>query len=345
MTTYGHAINMALRDEMRSDESVFAYGIGVNTDGVFGTTLGLAGEFGEGRCIETPICEDALTGVALGAALAGQKPVLVHMRADFALRGMDQLVNVIAGYRQSTGGRRPVPITIRMVVGRGWGQGWQHSKSLHGMLSHIPGVNVYAPVTPSDAYHFTRRAIQDPDPVILLEHRWLYWAEGDVPGGGEDRYDIGFSVREVYGKDICIIATSWMVIESLLAAKILHDQCGIDCTVLSLDRLSTFTDKQILGIIDYVDESDGNVVIADNDWGVGGLATSLLGLISTGTRIESRATVGWPFFQCPTARRLENDFYPNAESIVCAICHGRREVPDLSDIDFYSHENVFRGPF
>lgn len=163
------AINEGLKQEMRRDPSVFVYGIGVpDHKKVFGSTQGLVEEFGAERCFDTPLCEETMTGFALGAAINGMKPVHVHIRVDFLLLAMNQLVNMISSYSYLSGGRTGIPIVIRAIVGRGWGQGAQHSKSLHSFFTHIPGLKVVAPTRPYDAKGLLISSIREPNPVIFL---------------------------------------------------------------------------------------------------------------------------------------------------------------------------------
>ena len=179
---YCGAIREAMSQEMERDERVFVYGIGVPTfSKIFGTTKGLQEKFGPDRCFDTPISEDAMTGFGLGAAIRGLRPIHVHIRVDFMLLATNQLVNMVSNYIYSTGGKLSVPLVVRAVIGRGWGQGAQHSKSLFSNFTHIPGLKVIAPTTPADAKGMLTAAIRDDNPVICFEHRWLYWAEEDVP--------------------------------------------------------------------------------------------------------------------------------------------------------------------
>src|SRR3990167_10203523 len=180
--TYKEAINEALIEEMERDENIFVYGLDVDDHKrIFGTTNNLVEKFGKKRCFSTPLSEDAMTGLALGAAISGLRPIHVHIRVDFLLLAMNQLVNMISNFRYVTGGKVKVPIVIRAIIGRGWGQGPQHSKSLFSYFTHIPGLKVVAPTTPRDAKGLLISSIRDDNPVIFFEHRWLYDISGDVP--------------------------------------------------------------------------------------------------------------------------------------------------------------------
>ena len=219
--TYKDALNLAMIQEMERDSTVFTYGIGVpDHKKIFGTTANLVEKFGEERCFDTPLSEDALTGMALGAAINGMRPILVHMRVDFSLLAMNQLINQISSFRYISNGEYKVPIVIRNIIGRGWGQGSQHTKSMQSLFAHIPGLKVVMPTTVEDAKGLTAAAIRDDNPVMIMEHRWLYFQEGEVE---EDPFvlplDKSNKIRD--GKDITIVATSWMNVEATRAADIL----------------------------------------------------------------------------------------------------------------------------
>ncbi|MGZ5926964.1 MAG: alpha-ketoacid dehydrogenase subunit beta, partial [Rhizomicrobium sp.] len=175
LTSFAQSIRDGLAVAMAADPAVICFGLGADDPkGVFGTTLDLHKQFGSDRVFDMPTSESAMTGIAIGAALNGLKPVLTHQRLDFALLSMDQLVNNAAKWRFMFGGRRSVPITIRMIIGRGWGQGPTHSQSLQAWFAHIPGLKVVMPTTAEDAKGLLLSSIFDPDPVIFLEHRWLH---------------------------------------------------------------------------------------------------------------------------------------------------------------------------
>ena len=169
---------------LAADPSVFLMGRGVpDPKGIFGTTSGLAEAHGAERVFDMPCAENAMTGVAIGAALAGMRPVMTHQRVDFALLALEQLCNQAANWRAMFAGQQTVPLTVRLMVGRGWGQGPQHSQCLHAWLAHVPGLKVVMPTTPHDAKGLLIAAIEDDDPVVFIEHRWLHGLRGEVPDG------------------------------------------------------------------------------------------------------------------------------------------------------------------
>ena len=182
--TFAEAIKEALTEAMTIDPNVICYGLGVpDPKGVFGTTMGLQEKFGSDRVFDMPTSENSMTGIGIGASLYGLRPVMTHQRLDFALLSMDQLVNNAAKWRFMFGGKRGVPLTVRMILGRGWGQGPTHSQNLQAWFAHIPGLKSSMPSTPNDAKGLLLSSIFDPDPVIFLEHRWLHNMKGNVQSG------------------------------------------------------------------------------------------------------------------------------------------------------------------
>ena len=179
--TYCQALNEAMKQEMRRDERVFVYGIDVaDHKRTFNSNQDLVEEFGPDRCFSTPLSEDAMTGFGLGAAVNGLRPIHVHMRVDFFLLCMNQLANMVAPQRFGSGGRLGAPIVIRVIIGRGWGQSFQHGKTLQSWFAHLPGILVVMPATPYDAKGMLTAAIRNENPVVFIEHRWLY----DAPDAG-----------------------------------------------------------------------------------------------------------------------------------------------------------------
>jgi len=343
--SYCQALNEAMVQEMERDPAVFVYGIGVpDHKRVFGTTNGLVERFGTERCFDTPLSEDAMTGFGLGAAINGARPIHIHIRVDFMLLAMNQLANMVSIYRYMSGGKLKVPLVIRAVVGRGWGQGCQHSKSMFSTFAHIPGLKVVMPTTPVDAKGLLISAIRDDNPVIFIEHRWLYYATDEVPEG-DYSVPIGQPNVLLAGSDITIAASSWMNIEALRVAEIMKKRHDVSVEVVDVRSVAPLEDDII---VDSVNKT-GHCIIADNDWLHCGLSAEIAARIAEkcfGNLKSPVVRIGFAHTPCPTARHLEDEFYPNAENIVRAIEKklGLSEM-DLSTEDFYSHTNRFKGPF
>jgi pyruvate dehydrogenase E1 component beta subunit len=241
------ALAMAQADAMREDPSVFVFGLDVpDHKSIFGSTKGLLNEFGSRRVFGTPLSEDAMTGAALGAAITGLRPIHVHIRVDFLLLGMNQIANMVSAIRYMSGGQLKAPMVIRAVIGRGWGQGPQHSKTLHSFFAHIPGLKVVMPSTTQDAYSLLRASIKDDNPVIFIEHRWLYDVEGEVDTSIEGR--LGESVVRRQGRDLTIVSTSWMTVEALKAAEVLARH-GIEAEVVDVRSIFPLDKETILNSV------------------------------------------------------------------------------------------------
>ena len=342
---FREAINEAIDQEMERDSNVFIYGLDVTDHKrIFGSTKGLLEKFGSERCFATPLSEDAMTGFGLGAAINGMRPIHVHIRVDFLLLAMNQLINMISCYRYMTGGKLKVPMVIRAVIGRGWGQSFQHSKSLHSFFAHVPGLKVVMPTTPKDAKGLLISAIRDDNPVIFLEHRWLYDVVGEVP---EAPFTTPLSQSNIVqsGTDLTIIATSWMVIEAMKAAEIVKRNHGISIEIIDPRTISPLDDRLIVNSV----KKTGHCIIVDYDWLNCGFSAEVSARVSEKCfdYLKSPITrIGFSETPCPSSRPLENEFYPNAIQIIRAVEKKLKlQSADLSREKFYDYENKFRGPF
>lgn len=342
--TYCQALQEAVDQEMKSNPNIIVFGVGVpDHKKIFGTTEGLLEKYGSNRVFDTPISEEAMTGFALGAAINGLTPIHIHIRVDFLLLAMNQIVNMISSLRYGSAGKLTAPLVIRAVIGRGWGQGFQHSKSLQSYFAHIPGLKVAMPTTPYDAKGLLIQSLRDQNPIIFLEHRWLYWQEGHVP---EKPYTIPFGQANVLkkGTDITIISTSWMNVEAFKAAEIL-EKSGVSVEIIDPRTIYPLDEETINNSI----KKTKRCIIADNDWTYCGFSAELA------TKIYEKnlniikspiQRIGFAPTPCPTVRILENEFYPNAINIIKAVEKELNLKPiDISNENFYSHENKFKGPF
>ncbi len=342
--SYCEALREAVVQEMDRDPSVFVYGIGVpDHKSIFGTTQGLVQRFGPERCFDTPLAEDTMTGFGLGAALNGLRPINVHIRVDFLLLAMNQLANMVSAYRYLSGGTLEVPLVIRAVIGRGWGQGFQHSKGMYSTFAHVPGLKVVLPTTPRDAKGLLTAAIRDDNPVVFVEHRWLYWQEGEVP---EEPFVLPLSGANVLreGTDVTVVATSWMNVEALKAAEILS-QRGVSVEIVDPRVIAPFDETLIVKSVNKT----RRCIVADNDWLNCGFSAEVAARVSDkcfGSLVTPVRRIGFAETPCPTARHLEDAFYPNAVDIIRTVEDMLNlDSTDLSREDFYTHERRFQGPF
>ena len=302
---------------MALDESVFLIGQGVKSPWYVGnTTTGLLEKFGPERVIDTPVSENAVTGAAIGAAIAGMRPIVVHPRMDFMLYAMDPIINQAANWHYMFGGNSSVPVVIWGIINRGGEQAAQHSQALHALFAHIPGLKVVMPSTPYDAKGLMISAIKDENPVVYIDERWLYTMEGDVP---EEIYSvpIGKGVIRKKGKDITLVALSYMLYESIKASNHLEKE-GIDVEVIDLRSIKPL-DKNLL--LESVKKT-GRLVIADGGWKTCGFAAEISALVCENIFDYLKVPiirVTLPDTPAPASSALERYYYPNSKDIVRAI--------------------------
>jgi pyruvate dehydrogenase E1 component beta subunit len=265
-------------DAMKQDQKSIIMGLGVtDPKGVFGTTFGLAESFGTERVIETPTSENAMTGIGVGLAISGHRTILVHQRLDFFLLAMDQLVNSAAKWHYMYGGQKSVPLTIRLVLGRGWGQGPTHSQNLHAWFAHIPGLKVLMPAFTEDVYPMLRAAINDPNPVIFLEDRWLHSQYGNTKGQDSDsKFEFGKAKLVRKGSDLTIISSGYSSVLSLNAAEYLAKN-GVDAELIDLRSIKPLDSNSIIESV----KKTGQVLIVDSGHEFSGFASEIVKLIVT----------------------------------------------------------------
>ena len=314
---YAEALNAALREEMAADPRVFLFGEDIGRyGGVFKVTRGLMEEFGEGRVRDTPISEQAMTAMAVTAAMTGTRPVLEIMYADFIPLTLDALVNQASIYEYIWNGQVRMPFVLRTQGGGGAGAGAQHSKALDSMLAHIPGIKVVAPATPADAKGMLKAAIRDEQPVVFLEHKLLYNLRGEVPDGDDLIVPLGKAsiVRE--GGDISIFATSRMVHEAAKAADMLEKD-GVAAEVIDLRSLRPLDLTAIRSSI----AKTHNAVVVNEGWNFCGYAAELSATIMDHCFDDLDAPVArvtLPDMPIPYSEPLETAMLPNADKIRAA---------------------------
>ncbi|MDD5167616.1 MAG: pyruvate dehydrogenase complex E1 component subunit beta [Syntrophales bacterium] len=314
---YSLAINEALHQMMAADPSVFLIGQGVNSPWYVGNTAqGLLERFGGDRVIDTPVSENAVTGAAVGAAIAGMRPVVVHPRMDFMFYAFDPIINEAANWYYMNGGKASVPLVVWAIINRGGEQAAQHSQSLHAMFSHVPGLKVVMPATPYDAKGLLIAAIRDPNPVVFIDDRWLYGIEDTVP---EEIYEveIGKGIVRRQGSHVTVAAISFMVSEALKAAAELTKE-GIDSEIIDL-RTAKPIDKEI--ILDSVRRT-GRLVIADGGWKTCGMAAEVSAMVAEDAFPYLKAPirrVALPDCPAPASSVLEKVFYRTWVDIARAV--------------------------
>jgi len=313
LLTYAEAIREATEQEMDRDPSIIVLGLGVDDfKAIYGTTRGLQKKFGHERVSDTPLSEDAMTGVAIGAALSGLRPIHVHIRMDFLLLAMNQLVNIAAKSRYMYGGMVSIPIVVRSVIGRSWGQGAQHSQGLHSFFAHVPGFKVVAPSTPYDAKGCLIESIRDENPVMFVEHRMLHSQKGYVP---EHAYTVPFGKARVLvrGGDVTLVGISYMAVECLRAQRSL-DGVGISAEVIDPVSLSPLDADTIVESV----RKTGRLIVVDTAWTACGLSAEIMTRVVErlqGARRLQLHRMGYAPVTCPTTKSLENQFYPDAPRI------------------------------
>ncbi len=315
MLSYKAAAAEALWQAMEKDNSVFLMGEGVdNIGGIYGQVLPAYEKFGSSRVIDTPISENGLTGFAVGAALNGMRPVLIHQRNDFMLLAMDQMMNQAAKLRYASGGHHLVPLTILSFVARRPGEGVQHSHSLQSVFAHFPGIKVGMPATPSDVKGMILTAIFDDDPVIILEHRHvaLFDQIGPAP---ENYYETSFSPNFVAeGEDITIVTISITLLNALEAAKNLA-AVNIFPEIIDLRWLRPLDINPIVQSV----KKTGRLLVVDTGWKMCGISSEVIAQVcenAYGFLKHPPRRITLPDAPCPASQFLEPYYHPSTEDIV-----------------------------
>jgi len=347
--TYGEAIREALDQSMKNDDSVFIIGEGVPDPGkIFGTTKGL--EKYKNRVFDMPTSENGITGMCIGAALNGLRPVMVNQRIDFTLLCADQIINNAAKWHYMFGGQKSIPLVIRMVIGRGWGQGAQHSQNLQAIYSHIPGLKVIMPSTAYDAKGLLISSIKDNNPVIFIEHRWLHNIQGEVP---EKMYEVPIGKCNIVkeGTDLTIVATSYMTLEARKAMESL-EKAGISAELIDVRTLKPLDESTIINSV----KKTGKLLVLDLGYYTGGFAGEIISRVSEKAfdKLNSppqRITL--PDLPTPSTPGLTKYYYPTHIDIVKKVFQMLNKEKELKKLTFKKTselphdvpDKTFTGPF
>lgn len=313
--TYVQAVSDALKEEMRRDEKVFMLGEDMGVyGGCFGVTRGFLEEFGEDRIMDTPISEGGFTGIAVGAAMAGYRPVVEYMFSDFVTVAMDLITNQAAKQRFMLGGQVKIPLVVRTPAGSGTGAAAQHSQSLEAWFCHVPGLQVVCPATPYDVKGLLKAAIREDNPVMFYEHKLLYGTKGEVP---EEEYVLPIGKADIKreGKDITIISYSMTLLKALKAAEMLEKD-GIDAEVLDLRTVAPLDRDAIIASA----KKTGRVLVTHEGvqkFGVGAEVSSIINDSEAFFYLDRpvRRFGGADDMPIPYSPQLEAMVVPQAETI------------------------------
>jgi pyruvate/2-oxoglutarate/acetoin dehydrogenase E1 component len=315
--SYAKAILEATDQAMALSKDVIVLGQLVDTkSGIFGTTTGLVDKYGADRVLDFPVAENLMTATAMGASLTGLRPVLCHQRLDFMIYSLDALVNWLSLWRFKSNGQSAMPVTIRTIVGKGWGQGPQHSKSLHSWFAHMPGLRVAVPATAYDAKGLLLESIFSETPAIFVEGRGLYSMTDHVP---EEPYRVRFGQAVVRrpGKDVTVVAIGNMVPIALRAAAALEKE-GVEVEVVD-PRTLTPLDRKTICDSAY---KTRRLVVADPGWHSFGAAAEIITTVAEhlGDKLKAKPVrVTLPDSHTPMSMALEPEYYPDDAEVMAAV--------------------------
>ena len=338
-------VNLTLKEVMKSDKNVVLYGLGVDDPrGIFGTTQGLQKIFGPDRVFDMPASENAMTGIGVGMSLNGIRPIMNHQRMDFFLLAMDQLINNAAKWKFMFGGQHRAPIIVRLIVGRGWGQGPTHSQNFQNLFANIPGLNVYIPSLPSTMRSILKQSVKNSDPTIIIEHRWLHNIKEKIDLNSKKTLK---SIKRIKkGNDLTIVTSSYSTLEIMKIYEILNkNKVSIDH--FDVNIIKPFKFNEIFNSV----KKTGKLLILDNSvnefcsFGSEVIAQ----LIRQDKTVFKKEPVylSLPDIPTPTSYYLTKKYYHSEETIINTIGKIlsknirykkniiKHDVPDSS----------FRGPF
>lgn len=337
------AIREGLDQSMEHDDHVIVIGEGVpDPKNIFNTTKGLQEKYGDQRVFDMPLAENGMTGVCIGAAIRGLRPVLIHQRVDFALLSLDQIINNAAKWHYMFNGKAIVPLVIRMIIGRGWGQGPQHSQSYQAMFAQVPGLKVVMPTTAQDAKGMLIAAIKDNNPVIFIEHRWVHHVVDDVP---EHFYEVELGKARVLkeGTDITVAAFSYMVFETIIAAEALEKILGISVEVIDMRSVRPLDTPSVIASV----RKTGRLVVADTAYAFGSIASELITSILDDCFDKLKKApvkICSPDFPTPSSPSMNKDYYPTPRTIAEAIIKMMDIQVEIKKLENLIDEVERKGP-
>jgi pyruvate dehydrogenase E1 component beta subunit len=316
---YREALNAALREEMHRDETVMLMGEDIGVfNGAFKVTAGLLDEFGEKRVRDTPISENTIVGMGVGAAMTGLRPVVELMTINFSLLALDQIVNHAAHIHYMFGGQAKVPLVVRMPQGAGHQLGPTHSHCLEALYLHVPGLLVAVPSTAADAKGLLKAAIRDDNPVVFIEHEYLYGQRGDVPDSEDHVVDFGRAAIRREGDDVTLIGVSRMAVTAERAAAALADEHGVQAEVIDPRTLRPL---DLDTMIESVRKTN-RCVIVEEGWPHGGVGANLAALLQEQAFDFLDAPIGrvtGADVPMPYSKPLEQSAFPHEPQVVSAV--------------------------
>jgi pyruvate dehydrogenase E1 component beta subunit len=323
---YREALNQALREEMQRDESVFLMGEDIGVfNGAFKVTAGLLDEFGEQRVRDTPISENTIVGMGVGAAMTGLRPVVELMTINFSLLALDQIINSAAHIHYMFGGQVSVPMVVRMPQGAGHQLGPTHSHCFESLYLQVPGLLVAVPSTAADAKGLLKAAIRDDNPVIFIEHEYLYGQRSEVPDNGDHVVDFGRAAIRREGSDVTLVGISRMAVTAERAAKVLSEEHEIEAEVIDPRTLRPLDLDTILESV----RKTNRCVIVEEGWPHGGVGANIAALVQEQAFDDLDAPVGrvtGADLPMPYSKPLEQIAYPHEPQIVEAVIATFRDI-------------------
>jgi pyruvate dehydrogenase E1 component beta subunit len=353
--SFGEAIREGLLQASEIDPSVIHFAEGVeDPSAVFGTLKDIGKEIGQNRMIEMPVSENALTGVAIGAALTGKRPVISFHRVEFAMLALEQIANNAAKFHYLSNGKHNVPLVMRLIIGRGWGQGPEHSQSLESVFAYFPGLKVVMPARPKDAKGMIIAAVEDKNPVLFIEHRWSHYAVGDVP---QNYFSTGITGPERIktGHAITVVATSYMTLEALRVADAL-ERVDIDIELFDLRVLRPLS---IEAIVESVKKT-GKLLTIDTGFRTYGIGAEIVSsVIERSFEFLKTAPIrlGLPDHPTPSSASLIKNYYVDSIMILEKISQvvdiapsvleqlKKSIVNERNNIPIDVPDPFFKGPF
>ena len=346
--TFSEAINESMHMSMKKYKNTICYGLGVDDPKrIFGTTNQLKEKFGSKRVFDVPTSENALTGIGIGSALNGLRPIMIHQRLDFFLYAMDQLINNAAKWSYVFGGSQNLPLTIRLVIGRGWGQGPTHSQSLQSLFLHIPGLKIVMPSNAYQAKGLLNSSILDNNPVLFLEHRWLHNTYSSVP---KNYYKIPLDGPKVIkkGKDVTIVSMGYMTNEAIKADKILRAN-GINSEIIDMCVMSPLKLNKVFNSV----KKTKNLLVLDTSTSICSLSSEILSQTFRQCfhDLKSKPSIlSLPHLPQPTSFNLTKKFYNDYLDVITSIQNmlnikKKINIPKKNIIFHDVPDKIFKGPF